>query len=899
MKLLRRLRLLFQKNQLNEQLSDEMTFHLEKQIEQNLAAGMTLEEARYAALRKFGGVEQVKEECRDTWGVRFIDTLFQDIRFGLRMLAKNPGFTAVAILTLAIGIGANTAIFSLIDAVMLRMLPVPRPDELRLVRIGDPRGGGEGNPDFTNPIWEQLRDRQNVFSGVFAWSGDRFDLAQGGAVHYANGIWVSGDYFKTLELRPAAGRLLTASDDQRGCPGAAVLSYGFWQDHYGGAPSAIGSTLALNTHSLEVVGVAPPGFYGMDVGSKFDVAIPICSAALFDGKESRLEHRSWWWLTMAGRPKPGVTLSQLAAGLRVLSPQVFTASLPPNWPPDMQKSFLQFMLVTTPAGAGMSSLRRQFDRPLQMLMAVVGLVLLIACANIASLMLARAASRQKDLAVRQALGAGRLRLIRQLLTECILLSSAGALVGILFARWGTALLVRVISTARNQVFLDLSLDSRVLGFTVAIAVFTSVLFGLLPALRATRVSLTLAMKGSQAIESVRPGRFRSRHWIVASQVALSLVLLVAAGLFLRSFAKLATLDIGFDRNSVLMVGTNLKTARVPPDQQLATYDQIESQMRALPGVVSVGRSVMTPVSGAGWNNFIHTEWSKALTGDDSVVWFNFISPGFFGTLRMTLLAGRNFSGSDTKTSLAVAIVNQTLAHRFFPNLDPVGKTFRTDDVGGKPGPPIEVVGVVRDSKYQSVREDASPIAFFPATQVPDLAEAETFELRTGIRPSALVSAVQAAVGEVNKQIPLEFNTLADQVNDSLVQERMLALLSGFFGALALLLAMIGLYGTLSYLVAQRQTEFGIRMALGAEPGSILRLVMRSVISVLAIGVVAGIGISLAVTRVLQQLLFGLGPRDAVTMIAAVVVLSVVALIAGYLPARRATKVDPMVALRNE
>jgi len=442
-------------------------------------------------------------------------------------------------------------------------------------------------------------------------------------------------------------------------------------------------------------------------------------------------------------------------------------------------------------------------------------------------MLARAASRQKDFAMRQALGASRFRLIRQLLTECILLSSAGALVGILFARWGTALLVRYMSTARNEVFLDLSLDSRVLGFTVAIAVFTSVLFGLLPALRATRVSLALAMKGSQAIESARRGRFRSRHWIVASQVALSLVLLVAAGLFLRSFSKLATLDIGFDCNNVLIVSTNLKTAKVPRDQQFSTCEAIESRLRALPGVVSAGRSVMTPVSGHGWNGWIQSEWSKALTGRRSLAWFSFVSPGYFETLRMTFLAGRNFNDGDTKTAPAVVIVNQTLAHCFFPNLDPLGKTFRILDIGDKPGPPIEVVGVVRDSKYQSVREEASPIAFFPATQIPRDTQAETFELRTGIRPSALVSAVQAAVGGVNNQIPLEFHTLAEQVDDSMVQERMLALLSGFFGALALLLAMIGLYGTLSYLVAQRQTEFGIRMALGAEPGSILRLVMRN------------------------------------------------------------------------
>jgi predicted permease len=815
------------------------------------------------------------------------------------MLAKNPGFTAVAVLTLALGIGANTAIFSLIDTVMLRMLPVSRPNELRQVRIRDPRWSGEPNPTFTNSLWEQLRDGQDVFSGVFAWDGQRFDLARGGSVHYANGIWVSGDFFKALELRPAAGRLITGSDDRRGCPGVAVLGYGFWQDHYGGAPSAIGSTLSLNTRPFEVVGVAPSGFYGMDVGSKFDVAVPICAAAIFDGKQSRLDHRSWWWLTVVGRMKPGVSLGQLAARLGVLSPRVFTAALPQDWSPAEQKTFAKQVLVTVPAANGISFLRRQFDQPLRILMAVVGLVLLIACANIASLMMARAAARRKEIALRQALGATRFRLIRQLLTECILLSLAGALVGTLFAGWGTALLVRYISTANNAVFLDLSPDGRVLGFTATVAVLTGILFGVLPAILSTRVSLTAAMKGSQAIVSERPASFRSRQSIVASQMALSLVLLVAAGLFLRSFAKLATLDVGFDRKNVLLVGTNLKTAKVPPDQQLSTDEAIESRLRALPGVVSVARSVMTPISGGAWNNTIHTEWSEAVTGDAALTWFNYVSPGYFETLRMPLLAGRNFNSGDTKTAPAVAVVNQTLAHRFFPNLNPVGRTLRIDQIAGQPGPPIEVVGVVKDSKYESVREETHPTAFFPAAQVPAHADEETFELRTGIRPSALVSAVQAAVGGVNKEIPLEFHTLAEQVDESMVQERMLALLSGFFGALALLLAMIGLYGTLSYLVTQRWTEFGIRMALGAQRGSILRLVMRDVIAVLAVGVGVGVGISLAVTRLLQQMLFELGARDSVTMIGAVGVLSIVALVACYIPARRATKVDPMVALRYE
>ncbi|HEY6289960.1 MAG TPA: ABC transporter permease [Terriglobia bacterium] len=893
------LRTLFRKKQAEREMDAELRDYLEAAVKEKVRLGMNPEEALRAARVEMGSMEAVKEGIRAAGWESTLEAVWQDLRYAVRMLRKNRGFTAVAVLTLALGIGANTAIFSLIDAVMLRMLPVQRPDELLLSRRYNPRWGGEAEPIFTNALWEQVRDQQDVFSGAFAWGADRLDLAQGGAVHLADTLWVSGGFFNALGLRPAAGRLIAASDDRRGCPAVAVLSYDFWQDRYGDANSAIGTMLLLNDHPFEVIGVAPSGFFGMNVGQKFDVAAPICSTAIIDGKESRLDHRSWWWLSVAGRLKPGISRSQLAARLRILSPGIFTAALPQNWSADGQRNFIKQTLVADSAATGISSLRRQFDQPLQVLMGVVGLVLLIACANIASLMLARAAARHKEIAVRQALGASRLRLIRQLLTECLLLSSGGALLGILFARWGIALLVRFISTARNAVFLDLSFDGRVLGFTAAIAALTAILFGLLPALRSTRVSLTSAMKGSQAIENEHRTRFHSRKWIVASQVALSLVLLVAAGLLLRSFAKLATVDIGFDRNNVLLVGADLKTAKIPPDEQLVTYEQIESRLTALPGVTSVGRSVMTPLSGGTWNNTIHTEWSKAVTGDDALTWFNYVSPGFFDALRMTLLAGREFNTGDTKTSPAVAVVNRTLAHRFFPGLNPIGKTFRIDDVAGKQGPPIEVVGIIKDAKYASLREDIHPTAFFPATQVAEHAEAETFELRTGMPPSALARPVQAAVASVNKEIPLEFHTLVELANDSMVQERLLALLSGFFGALALLLAMVGLYGTLSYLVNRRQTEFGVRMALGAQRGSILRLVMRDVMAVLAGGAVVGVGISLAATRLLQQMLFGLGPRDVVTMIAAVALLSVVALLAGYLPARRATKVDPMVALRYE
>ena len=897
-----KLQSLFRRNQNAQRLNDEIQFHLEQQIAENIASGMSPQEARHAAMRTFGNPTFLKEETRDTWGWIWLEQVAQDLRYAARMLRKSPGFTAVAVLTLALGIGANTAIFSLIDAVMLRMLPVDEPQSLLQLKIEDPLRPGAVSGGFSNPLWEQIRDQQDVFPDAFTWSEGRFDLAQGGAVHLAHAMWVSGDFFNALRLLPAAGRLIAPSDDYRGCPAVTVLSYSFWQQYYGGADSAIGSTLSLDRHSFQVVGAASPGFYSMDQGEKFDVAVPICAAAIFDGTESRLDSRSRWWLQVAGRVKPGIPQPQIIARLRTLSPAIFAAALPQNWSPDGQRDFARRMLTAVPVDTGSSQfgLLRRFEQPLVVLMAVVGLVMLIACANLASLMLARAAGRHTEIAVRKALGASRMRLISQLMTESILLSSAGALLGILFAHWGAALLVRYISGRSEAFFVDLSLDARVLGFTATVAVLTSILFGLLPALRSTRVSLTPAMKGSQAIEIGRPLRFRTRKWVVALQVALSLVLVVAAGLLLRSFAKLATLDLGFDRNNVLLVGVNLKAAKVPANQQLAIYEAIEMRLRALPGVVSVGRSMLTPMKCCAWSPIIRTDWSKGLTDDEAQTWLNSVSPGYFETLRTPLLEGRDFTSTDTESSAMVAIINQTLARRFFPALNPIGRTFRLKQISGQFGPLIEVVGLVKDAKYESIREDIHPVAFFPDTQVsPELSQAENFEVRTVIRPSALLSSVQAAAGSINKQIPLEFETLSDQVNHSMIRERLLAMLSGFFGALALLLAMIGLYGTLSYVVSQRQAEFGIRMALGAQPVSILLLVIKDVVAVLCGAIAVGVGISLATVRVLQGLLFELSPRDAITLTSATCILSVVALVASYLPARRATRVDPMVALRYE
>jgi predicted permease len=486
-----------------------------------------------------------------------------------------------------------------------------------------------------------------------------------------------------------------------------------------------------------------------------------------------------------------------------------------------------------------------------------------------------------------------------LLTECVLLSSAGAVLGVLFGRWGTALLVHVLSTQQQQVFLDLSMNSRMLAFTAIIATVTGLLFGVLPAFRSTRVSVSAAMKGSQAANSDRGVRFRAGKWIVASQVALSLVLLISAGLFLRSLEKLVTLNLGFDRNNVLLVNANLKTANVSPQQRMITYEQIEARLHALPGVTSVSRSVRTPITDMEWGTRLVADSPDPPTGEDSLAFFNFVSPGYFETFRTPILAGRNFSNADTKTTLRVAIINQTLARKFYPHLNPIRRFFHINDSPSHPAPPIQIVGVVADAKYESIREETFSQAFFPASQIPEGDEAEIFELRTASTPFAFVPAVQDAIAGVNKQIPLEFRSLSEQVNDSLLQERLLATLSTFFGGLAVLLAVIGLYGAVSYLVTQRRIEFGIRSALGAQPVSILQLVMRDVATVLLAGLASGVGLSLATLQLLQKMLFGLAPRDALTMSLAVVLFSCVALLAGLIPARRAMRVDPIVALRYE
>ncbi|MGE5324449.1 MAG: ADOP family duplicated permease [Actinomycetota bacterium] len=892
---------LFRRSRVERQMEEELRVHIQSRADDLEKSGLTRDEAERQARIEFGGYERYKEECRESVGAHFVETLLQDVRFAVRLLRKSPGFTSIAMLTLALGIGANTAIFSLIDAVVLRSLPVQRPQELIEVLRLSPRDKTPTS-GFTNALWEQFRDQQDIFSSVFAWDTSRFDLAQGGAVHYATGLFTSGSYFPALGVRPALGRLFTPADDQRGCASRAVLSYAFWQGHYGGLQSAIGSTISLNNHPFEIIGVSAPGFHGMEVGSRFDVAVPICASDVFDAKQKRLDTRDWWWLRMAGRLKPGIPPDQVNARLKILSPRVWGGAVPQDWEPQWRENFRKRLLISAPAATGISELREQFERPLTILMAVVGLVLLIASANLASLMLARATARTKEMAVRKALGASRARLVRQLLVESLLLAFAGAAMGMLFARWGAALLVRLISTGDTAVFLDLTPDGLVLGFTAAIAALTAVLFGVLPALRSSKVPLTAAMKGSHMDGADGALRLRSAKWIVAAQVACSLVLVVVAGLFLRSVEKLAAVDLGFDSSNLLLVNANLRPANMPAAEHQAILYEIESRLRGIPGVLSVGQSSRVPVTNSESAGPLLVDRPNAPKGADAVVWMNFISPGYFETMREPLLAGRNFDSTDTATSAPVTIVNEAFARKFLPGMNVVGAVVqRVEGRVGVPNTAIRIIGLVRDAKYESVRETTLAQAFFPVAQIPtgEDFDAQYFELRTAARSSAVISLVQSAVAQVNKSISLEFSSLAEQVDDSLVQERLLATLSTFCGGLALLLAMIGLYGAVSYGVTQRRSEFGIRIALGAAPGSILGLVMREVVVILLGGAVGGVLISLLAVRLVQKFLFGLTPDDPATFVAAVVLLAAVAILAAYLPARRAMRVDPMVALRDE
>jgi len=811
-----------------------------------------------------------------------VGTLWHDSRHAMRALRKDPGFAAVTALSLALGIGANTAIFSLIDAVMLKTLRVSHPEELVQVTAG-PGGGGY----FSNPVWEQIRDRQDVFSGIFAYCRWAFDLAAGGEARHVDGAYVSGRFFDTLGVPAVLGRTFTLEDDRRGCAARAVLTHGFWQREYGGRTDILGKSISIDRHPFEIAGVTAPGFTGIEVGASLDLMVPLCAEKILHGDTSLLDaDPSCRWLRILGRPTHGISESQASARLRALAPDVFRATVGSKWPAQDRDRWLRLTLMAESAATGLSYLREDYRASLFFLMAIAAVVLLIGCANMSNLLMARGAARHREIAIRVALGCGRGRLIRQLLTESLLLSFLGTAVGVLLAVWCTRLLVKYL-----DVSLDLTPDPRVLGFTAAMALLTGLLFGMAPAWRGARTDPIAAMKGSsRGVVSGSGAGFGKL--LVVGQVALSLVLVTGAALLLSTFWRLVSLDPGFDADRVLIASLDLRGSGYTPERRDALFRQILESIRAEPGVQSASLSDFTPMLlGRRIHDLVIEDH------DAPQVFFNAVSDGYFATMGTSLVAGRDFNGHDTPASAAVAIVNQTMSNRFFHGANPVGKRFRIrtgDTVGG----PVEIVGVVKDAKYTDLRHEIPPTVYTVWSQYhfpfPNI------EIRAAAgAPGALISGVKKAVASVDPTTSIQFTTLSNEMAKTLQRERLLATLAGFFGGLALLLAVIGLYGVMSYNVARLRSEIGIRLALGAEKYQILRMVMGEAAVLIGAGIAAGLVMSFGATRLVASFLYGVQPNDPLTLSVAAAVLAGAAGAAGYWPAQRASRLDPMMSLRED
>ena len=818
----------------------------------------------------------------------------QDLRDAVRALRATPGITAVAILSLALGVGANTAIFSLVNSLMLRSLPVSEPE--RLVYLDD--------PSWTNPIWEQIRERQTeLFEAATAYSGQSFDLSSGGEAQFVEGLWVSGSFFSVLGVPAILGRTITLDDDRRGGGPdgpVAVISHRFWQQRFNGSPSALGQTVTLNRVPYTIIGVTPPSFFGPQVGETFDVIVPIGTEPLVRGAGSGLDKRSMWWLEVIARLRPGQTAEQATTALRNVQSRIREATLPENWRPSDLETYLKDPLTLVPAASGSPFLRARYMQPLLTLMVVVALVLLIACANIGNLMLARANGRRHELSVRLALGASRVRLARQFLAESLLLSGVGATLGLAFAYWASRLIVAQMATGRQSLFVDLSIDWRILGFTTLVAVGTAVIFGLAPAIRASRVAPNDALKEQGRAVSGDGHRSLGGPLVVA-QVALSLVLVVAAGLFVRTFTTLANRDLGFTFDPLLVVSIDAERSKTPEAGRPALFEQVAQAVAVVPGIETSGVSAVTPVSGMMWNNRFEFPEMPSLSQRDRTMNINFVTPGWFNTYDTPILSGRDFEARDRAGSPGVAVVNEAYVARFVKaGANPLEQLVRPQARPNQPPPaPLQIVGVVKNAVYRSVRDPAGPIVYRPMAQADEFPPFVSATVRsTSGSPALLTKSIVTAIGQVDADLSLTFRPLGEQIRGSLAQERVIAMLSGFFGALALLLAGIGLYGVTSYAVSRRRTEIGIRMALGADASGVVRLVLARVAILVGFGVIVGTGISIWASRFVGTLLYGLDPRDPITLIGAVAVLGTIGALAGWLPARRAARIDPAEALRQ-
>ena len=889
-------------------VDQELAFHVEMRTRKLIAGGLDPDAARARAIEQFGDLRAVRAECvdidnqkeRTVRRTNYLSDLRQDILYALRAMRQNAGFTAVVLLTLALGIGANTSTFTLIDALLLRTLPVPHPEQL--VTIGNPaRTGGmsEGSPRFdivSYPVFTDVRDQTHTMSGIYA-SGrsDRLDVfvdkGQAEAEH-PRGRYVSANYFSVLQVPALAGRTFTRDEDAvpAGAP-VIVISYAYWQNRFSGVRSAVGRTISVNGVQLTIIGVAPASFASDIVGQRTDLWIPIMEQPALMPNSPLLTDRSVSWLLMMGRLAPGVSLAQARAEINAVETRSVLDHANASDRLDAQNGLKTKPIQVESGERGFSYYRKLFARPLYILMAAVGVVLLIVCANLANLMLARAAARGREMSVRMALGASRMRLVQQLLTESVLFALAGGVLGVLLAVWGSKALIALT----GGVALDARMDGRVLGFTAVLALATAIIFGLLPAMRATRVTLATALRAQgRGVSSGErgTGRFGLGKVLVVAQVALSVLLLVGTGMLVHSMQRLQTTDIGVARDQLLLVHVDAQRAGYKDARLAALIRDLTARAAAIPGVTAATMSENGIFSGTESGTNVQVEGFTPRSDADSNIAYDDVGPGYFHTIGAHLLQGRDFEARDNETGAKVAVLNETAARFFFPRGGALGSHISADSVSA------EIVGIVSDVEEQDLRADPTRRFYVPALQMRNMPGRFSLELRTSGNPARIAETARRSLAIVDPTLVMSAESLPDLIQESITQDRLLARVVSVFGLLALALAALGLYGVMTYATTRRTSEFGLRMALGAEPGDVTRLVLGEAMLLVAGGVIIGMPTALGAMRLLRSQLYDVATLDAASIVMAIVVLGASAALAGYLPARRAARVGPLVALRE-
>jgi predicted permease len=929
----RKLGWLVERRSKEEQITAELQFHLDQETEEHQAAGMSAQEACSAARRELGNLGLVQEDTRATWSWTLLEQLVQDLRYGARTMLRNPAFTVLASLSLALGIGANTAIYSLMDALLMRSLPVPDPGSLVVLKWHiTARKGTEGtvvhsasgyfdddpntrltSPIFPFPAFEVLRKSSGPLSVLFAYHpAGKLNVLVGQQAEITGGEYVSGDYFRGLGIVPAAGRLVAGDDDRAGAPAVVVLSYGFAQRRFGDAAGAAGQTVSINNNPFTVIGVTPPGFFGVNPSKSPDLYLPLHADLVLDPEKDatsigRYQGEHYYWMEMMGRLRPGVTRAQAEAGLS----SVFHAWVAATATTDLERKNLPRLLLQD-GGRGVDRLRRSYSQTLGILLAIVGLILAIACANIANLLLARSEARRREMAVRLSIGAGRWRVIRQLLTESILLALLGGGAGVLVAAWGIRFLTNVLFAGSEPFALQPELNSGVLAAALFLTVGTGLLFGLAPALRTARVDPMPVLKESRGggPRSGAQPRFGLGRMLVVSQMAICLLLLVGAGLFVRTLSNLHSLDVGFDRNNVLLFKVNARQAGHRDPEILSFYSYLKTRLATIPGVRSATMA-NSPLIGAGaWGWAVvplgQQRPENAPTGHGSGFSRSStrvlgVASGFFSAMRIPLVAGREFDERDRKDTPPVAIVNEAWAKVNLSGANPVGQSVISFGLDKTKQRQMEIVGLARNARYDDLTGDFPAVVYLPFEQAPDrLVDEMTYFLRTAGNPSGVAGAAREIVHQADVRLPVKaLSTQIAQIEREMAPETLFARLCTAFAMLSLAIACVGLYGTTSYNVARRAGEIGIRMALGARRETVIWMVLRDVLMLAIVGLAFGLPAALGTSQLIESLLFGVKPGDPWALAAAIAVLLTAAVAAAYIPARKASKTDPMATLRHE